>query len=381
MAGLVIREVYDQTFDDLSNRDEIEELTIEDSPDLTRFRSLPPRLDSLYINNCDSLREIPALPDSLMDINIEDCRSLRKIPHLPDNLRSITIKNCESLHEIPHLPDSLQHIFIEKCDNLVRITMFPNNVTNIWITNCASLEDIPDLPDYLKVFNIQYCESLHRIPDLPPSLEYFSVINLRYLRSISPLPLRLSFFKITLSPLANIQFLPDGLKHFVCDLDQLDQLCKNEIFLQSILVLLKRDNFVISRPGITPSEEETLVFITKITEIIQYKVDTDAALSIPYHGQSSANVSKPAKKAFDEVGASVNSFLNPYGVPFNQSLAEQARELGQLVVDKRQGSAEGSASTSNMKLGGRKSKKRRRCKKSRNKRRKHTKKRRRASKK
>lgn len=371
--------VNDRTFPDLSEQDQIQDLQIRDNPDLTTFTTLPPNLDSLYIQNCDSLLEIPDLPDSLIHINIEDCRSLRRIPVLQGNLQSITITNCASLREIPHLPDSLEHIYIEKCDDLHRITIFPNDVTNILIANCASLEAIPDLPSYLRVFNISDCDSLRRIPDLPRDLESFSVTNLPSLQAIPVLPLHLVIFNVSSCPLAKIQSLPTNLIHFICNLDQLDELCKNETFLQSIMDLLEHDDFVISRPGKNPTDEEKQIFIEKIREIIRYKEDTKAGLSIPFHGQSLANVSNPAKKAFDEVGSQIIGKLNPYDDRYNQSLVESVKQEGQSIVNRREGSAEGSAS--NLKLGGRKSKKQKGSKKSKLRKRKYTKKRRRTAKK
>ncbi len=371
--------VNDRTFPNLSDQDQIQELTIRDNPDLTTFRTLPPNLDSLNIQNCENLLEIPDLPDSLQAINIEDCRSLRRIPVLQDNLRSITIEGCRSLREIPHLPDSLEHIYVEKCDDLRKITIFPNDVTNIMIVNCASLESIPDLPSYLRVLNISYCDSLRRIPNLPRDLEYFSLKNLPSLQAILVLPLHLVIFDVSSCPLVKIESLPTNLTHFICNLDQLDELCKNETFLQSIMDLLEHDDFVISRPGKNPTDEEKQIFIEKIREIIRYKEDTEAGLSIPFHGQSSANISNPAKKAFDEVGSQIVGKLNPYDDRYNQSLVESAKQQGQSIVDRREGSAQGLAS--NLKLGGRKSKKQKRSKKSKLRKRKYTKKRRRAAKK
>jgi hypothetical protein len=378
---VVISGVNDGTFPDLSGQDQIQDLQIIDNPDLTTFRTLPPNLDSLYIQNCENLLEIPDLPDSLQHINIEDCRSLRRIPVLQGNLRSITITNCASLREIPHLPDSLEHIYIEKCDNLHSITIFPNDVTNIMISNCASLEAIPDLPSYLRVLNISYCDSLRIIPELPRDLESFSVTNLPSLQAIPVLPLHLVIFDVSSCPLAKIQSLPTNLIHFICNLDQLDELCKNETFLQSIMDLLEHDDFVISRPGKNPTDEEKQVFIEKIREIIRYKEDTEAALEVPLQSASDANRDKRITKVFEVAGREILAHTNPYTKDYNQSLVESAKQQGQSIVDRREGSAQGSASASNLKLGGRKSKKQKRSKKSKLRKRKYTKKRRRTTKK
>jgi hypothetical protein len=339
----------------------------------------------LLIQNCPSLKAIPNLPDSLMDIKIEDCESLSRIPVLPDNLRSITINNCESLVEIPVLPDGLQHISIEDCRSLRRIMNFPSDVTNIMIDKCESLESIPDLHSYLRVFNISHCESLRRIPALPRYLESFSVINLPFLEAIPDLPSHLVIIDISGCPLAMIKKLPASLINFVCDLDQLDELCKNDTFLESIMYLLEHDDFVISRPGINPSEQEKQVFIEKIREIIRYKEDTESALEVPLQSASDANRHKTITKVFEVAGREIFAHANPYTKDFNQSLIDKAKEQRQTIEDNRQGSdrdqilTQGSAS--NLKLGGKKSKKQKRSRKSKRRRRKYTKKRRRTSKK
>jgi hypothetical protein len=372
----------DQTFPDLSNEHQIRDLRIKDNPDLTTFRTLPPNLNILLIDNCENLLEIPDLPDSVYDIKIEDCGSLRRIPLLRDKLQSIAIVNCASLREIPDLPDSLKHIYIEKCDNLRRITIFPGDVQNIGIHNCASLEAIPDLPTtFLTVINIDDCESLRRIPALPRDLESFSVTNLPSLEATLVLPPHLAVFNISGCPLAMIQELPASLAHFICDIDQLDELCKNKTFLDSIMYLLEHDDFVISRPGKNTTDEEKQVFTEKIREIKRYKKDTKAGLIVSFHGQSSQNISNPAKKAFDKVGSQIIVKLNPYDDRYNESLVENAKRLGQSIVDRREASEPGSASASYLKVEGGKSKKQKKFKKSRNKRHKHTKKRRRTTKK
>ena len=379
MAEVEISGVNDQGFHDLSNERQIRELTIRDNPDLTRFTSLPPSLDSLLIQNCPSLEAIADLPDSLMDINIEDCGSLRRIPVLPDNLRSITVKNCESLVEIPELPDGLEHIAIEDCRSLRRITNFPSDVTNIMIDKCASLESIPDLHGFLRVFNIINCKTLRRIPALPRDLESFSVINLPSLEAIPDLPHHLVIFDISGCPLAMIQELPASLINFVCDLDQLDELCKNNTFLESIMYLLEHDDFVISRPDINPSEQEKEVFIEKIRKIISYKQDTRSALEVPLQSASVANRDKRITKVFEVAGREILTHANPYTKNYNQLLIDDAKEVGRSVVDSRPGSAQGSETY--LKVEGGKSKKQKRSKKFRNKKRKYTKKRRRNTKK
>jgi len=350
--------VNDRTFPDLSDQNEIENLYIRDNPDLTTIRSLPP---------------------SLISINIEDCESLHRIPDLPGNLQSITISNCESLPEIPELPVSLEHIYIENCGSLRRIPIFPDEVTNIIIANCASLEAIPELPSLLRVFDISYCESLRRIPDLPRDLESFSVTNLVSLKAIPDLPSDLKLFTILSCPLAMIQSLPRNLIHFVCDLDQLDELCRNERFLESLMYLLEQDDFVISRPRKNPTDAEKQVFIDKIEEIIRYKQDTESALEIPLQSQGKSNRSNTITDVFTKVGGPVTSFLNPYSNRYNETLVKNEIQRGRSIADRDQGSDQ--EANSNVRLKGGKSKKQKGSKKSRNKKRKYTKKRRRMAKK
>ena len=273
--------VNDQTFPDLSDQNQIEDLYIRDNPDLTRFTSLPPSLDSLLI------------------------------------------QHCESLVEIPDLPRDLESFFIENCP------------------------------------------ALGRIPDLPNHLRYLSILS---------------------SPLVKIQSLPRNLERFICDLDQLDELCKNDTFLESIMYLLQHDLFFISRPVEYATDEEKQVFIEKIREIISYKEDTRSALEVPLQSASPANRGKKIVEVFDNAGREILPYVNRYTKKYNQELVDAAKEVGRSYVDTHQGSAQGSdqGSATYLKVEGgksKKSKRQKRSRKSRNKRRKYTKKRRKNTKK
>ena len=278
---ITISDVNNQTFPDLSIRDDIEDLYIIDNPDLTRFTSLPPSLDSLLI------------------------------------------QQCKSLVEIPDLPRDLQSFFIENCP------------------------------------------ALGRIPDLPNHLRYLSISS---------------------SPLVKIQSLPRNLERFICDLDQLEELCKNDTFLESIMYLLQHDLFFISRPDKYATEDEKQVFIEKMEEIKSYKKDTRSALEVPLQSASPANRGKKIVEVFDIAGREILAHANPYTTGYNQLLIDDAKEVGRSYVDTHQGSAQGSGqgSASYLKVEGgksKKSKKQKGSKKSKRRKRKYTKKRRRTSKK
>jgi small nuclear ribonucleoprotein (snRNP)-like protein len=299
--------------------------------------------------------------------------------------RTISNTNDESFPDLSDDNDTTT-LYIRDSPELTRFTTLPSMLTRLYIKICESLEYIPDLPVNLQIFDIEDCGSLRRIPDLPHDLESFTVTNLESLTAISNLPPNLRLFGISGCPLAMIQELPKSLAYFVCDLDQLDELCKNNTFLESIMYLLERRNLVILRPGKEEQiEEEKELFTEKIREIIRYKQDTESALEVSLHSASRANRHKRVTRVFDVFGRKIYGNLNPYDDSFNQYLNDNVKQKGQFIVHNRQGSVQGSnkrsRSNSNVEARGRKSKKQKRSRKYKRRKHKYTKKRRRITRK
>lgn len=280
--------------------------------------------------------------DEILELYITDNPDLTRVPSLPPNLEALNIERCMSLRRIPDFHSKLDFLNIEQCD---------------------SLESIPNLPAKLKNFYVEHCYSLREIPDLPHELKTLTIVS---------------------SPLVTVRYLPEFLDEFICDLEKLDDLCKNRDFLLSLLHIFKHNpNFLISRPDRNPySAEEKDIFIRKINDILKnHHVDTMSALEIPL--QSEANLDKTITRVFDEHGGIIGSYLNLNSEQSNAKLVKDAFKRSQSRASSHQKPEPESdvSPKSNLRLGGGKSKKQKRSKKSRNKKRKYTKKRKRITRK
>lgn len=292
---LEISNVNDESFPDLSNRDEITELNFIGNPDLTIISSLPPNLEDLAIFYGENLVQISTeLPISLQSFHIEDCPSFREIPFLKANVRELSMNGCASLETIINLPENLKDLYIDTCPLVV----------------------------------------------LPP--------------------------------------LPRSLKRLTCEVSQLISWRRSKDFLESFDYLLGQPDFMVSIPGNYENDIEKERIINELQQ-----ADTDEVLIV-----ASNTAMKPGRAVArvlndPSIADKLLPYLNDNSTNVNADLIQSQTELGQTIAASRQGSA----SASNLKVEGGKSKKQRRGKKSKksrkSKRRRHkyTKKRRRTSRK
>jgi hypothetical protein len=287
----------------------------------------------LEINNDEPFPDL-SRREEIEELNIIDKQDLTIISSLPPNLEDLAIFNCEYLVEISELPLSLGSLHIEDCRSLRIIPFLQDNVKELSINRCASLETITNLPEGLKHLSIEACP----LEVLPP--------------------------------------LPISLTRLTCEVYQLKSWRKNKSFLKSLDDLLEKPDFMIARPGHYKDDIEKAFIINELQ-----KADTDEVLIVT--SNAAMMPGSTASRVLNDPSISANKLLpyfNDNSTRENADLIQSQTELGQTIAATHQGSA----SASNLKLGGRKSKKQRKSKKSRKskrRKRKYTKKRRRTSKK
>ncbi len=132
-----------------------------------------PYLQDLCIDESPDLRQLPRLPESLIALTVKDCRQFGRLPELPLGLLRLYVSNCLVLESLNPAQDSIPRVWGETKHAL---PVLPGALQMLTLRHCG-IKNLPPLPEGMYGFSLEDCPNLETVPRLPASLKSLEIFN------------------------------------------------------------------------------------------------------------------------------------------------------------------------------------------------------------